>query len=248
MQRNIHWSKDYTVKDWVAWIQELNGYLKDFPDHNRNPTQPLDADELMDILEFGFPTSWRREFTVQGLDPVDQGLHKFVEFCTRLELCVPSRPEPKGEKPLTLKTTGKCKAKVSRTPAASSANLKFYCEMHGLNTTHNTKDCFELNQRAKRAKTNPNQYDKGQMAYKDLNAFINAKVTAVLKKAQKEKKEKKTKKATMNAFDKFCSLNIDSSSKEESDHKVNALAAASNNDSDSDNSRIPSEDSKSDDE
>eukprot|EP00957_Ditylum_brightwellii_P202067 15328438-Ditylum_brightwellii.AAC.1 len=56
-----------------------------FPDHNGNPTQPLNPDELMDILEFGVPASWRREFTVQGFDSVDQGLCKFVEFCTRLE-------------------------------------------------------------------------------------------------------------------------------------------------------------------
>eukprot|EP00957_Ditylum_brightwellii_P125174 9542993-Ditylum_brightwellii.AAC.1 len=63
------------VKEWVARIKELNKYLKDFQDHNGNPTQPLDADELMDILEFGVPASWRREFTVQGFNPVDQGLH-----------------------------------------------------------------------------------------------------------------------------------------------------------------------------
>eukprot|EP00957_Ditylum_brightwellii_P163711 12464040-Ditylum_brightwellii.AAC.1 len=69
MQRNIRWSKDYTVKEWVAWVQALNGYLKDFPDHNGNPTQPLNPDELMDILEFEVPASWRREFTVQGFDP-----------------------------------------------------------------------------------------------------------------------------------------------------------------------------------
>eukprot|EP00957_Ditylum_brightwellii_P083029 6311725-Ditylum_brightwellii.AAC.1 len=66
--------------------------------------------------------------------------------------------------------------------------------MHGPNRTHNTKDCFELNQHAKHAKTNPNQFEKGKIAYKDLSAFVNAKVTAALKKAQKEKKEKKTKK------------------------------------------------------
>eukprot|EP00957_Ditylum_brightwellii_P039136 2959226-Ditylum_brightwellii.AAC.1 len=80
----------------------------------------------MDILELGVPTSWRREFTVQGLDPVDQGLRKFVEFCTCPELCVPSKAEPKGEKPLTSKIARKRKAKVLTTPAASSADLKFY--------------------------------------------------------------------------------------------------------------------------
>eukprot|EP00957_Ditylum_brightwellii_P176040 13404354-Ditylum_brightwellii.AAC.1 len=68
---------------------------------------------------------------------------------------------------------------------------------------------------------------------------------AALKKAQREQIEKKTKKVTITAFDKFCSLNVDSSSEEESDHEVNALADASNNDSDSDNSCTPSEDSES---
>eukprot|EP00957_Ditylum_brightwellii_P127360 9711202-Ditylum_brightwellii.AAC.1 len=62
---------------------------------------------------------------------------------------------------------------------------------------------------------------------------------AALKKAQKERIEKKTKKVTINPFDKFRSLNVDSSSQEESDHEVNALAEASNNNSDSDDSCAP---------
>eukprot|EP00957_Ditylum_brightwellii_P047226 3586804-Ditylum_brightwellii.AAC.1 len=53
MRRNIRFGKDQTVKEWVARVHELNGYLKDFPAHNRNPMQPLDADKLLDILEFG---------------------------------------------------------------------------------------------------------------------------------------------------------------------------------------------------
>eukprot|EP00957_Ditylum_brightwellii_P123286 9400186-Ditylum_brightwellii.AAC.1 len=73
----------------------------------------------MDILEFGVPVSWRREFTVQGFNPVDQGIQKFVEFCTQLELCVPSRPEPKVEPSLTSKISGKCKAKVLTTYTTS---------------------------------------------------------------------------------------------------------------------------------
>eukprot|EP00957_Ditylum_brightwellii_P055309 4192355-Ditylum_brightwellii.AAC.1 len=116
--------------------------------------------------------------------------------------------------------------------------------MHKDNRTHSTKDCFELNQRAKRTKSNPSS-EKGHVTYKDLNAFVNAKVTEALKKAKKE--QKKAKRVTINAFDKFCSLNINSSSKE-SDHEVNTLATASDDDSDSDDSRAPSEDSKSDDE
>eukprot|EP00957_Ditylum_brightwellii_P049282 3739654-Ditylum_brightwellii.AAC.1 len=62
--------------------------------------------------------------------------------------------------------------------------------MHGDNHTHSTKDCFELNRRAKHAKANPS-YEKGHVAYNDLNAFVNAKVAEALKKAKKEQKAKK---------------------------------------------------------
>eukprot|EP00957_Ditylum_brightwellii_P007262 552153-Ditylum_brightwellii.AAC.1 len=47
MQRNIHYSRG----------------TADLPAMNGNPTQPLNADELLDILEYGVPVSWRREFT-----------------------------------------------------------------------------------------------------------------------------------------------------------------------------------------
>eukprot|EP00957_Ditylum_brightwellii_P139417 10624938-Ditylum_brightwellii.AAC.1 len=132
--------------------------------------------------------------------------------------------EPKGEKSLKSKTTGKRKAKLLITPTTSPAGMKFYCEMHRPNRTHNTKDCFELNQRAKRAKANSSCVKTDKAAYKDLNTFVNTKVTKVLKKAKKEQKEKRQK--------------VDSSSDEESNHKVNALAAASDDDSDSDDSRV----------
>eukprot|EP00957_Ditylum_brightwellii_P021513 1622206-Ditylum_brightwellii.AAC.1 len=83
MQRNIWYNRGTTtVKEWMARVLELNGYLKDFPVTNGNPTQPLNADELLDILEYRVPACWRRKFIVQGFDPVDQGLQKCVEFCT----------------------------------------------------------------------------------------------------------------------------------------------------------------------
>eukprot|EP00957_Ditylum_brightwellii_P157091 11955794-Ditylum_brightwellii.AAC.1 len=98
--------------------------------------------------------------------------------------------------------------------------------MHGPNRTHNTKDCFESKQRAKHAEADANRGRADKVSYKDLNAFVNAKVTAALSKAKKNQKKKEAK-----------------SSDEESNHKVNVLAAASNDDSDSDASCVPSKDS-----
>eukprot|EP00957_Ditylum_brightwellii_P112464 8574241-Ditylum_brightwellii.AAC.1 len=66
---------------------------------------------------------------------------------------------------------GKCKAKVSTT-STTSLDAKFYCELHGRNMTHYTKDCFEMKRHAKRTKAN---LEKGKIAYNNLNAFMNAK-------------------------------------------------------------------------
>eukprot|EP00957_Ditylum_brightwellii_P144784 11028138-Ditylum_brightwellii.AAC.1 len=97
--------------------------------------------------------------------------------------------------------------------------------------THNTKDCHELNWRKKHTKINTNRNGSDKVTYKDLNAFVNAKVTATLKKAKSQNKKERSKK-------------VDSSN-EESDPGVNALAAADNNDSDSNTSCLASKDSES---
>eukprot|EP00957_Ditylum_brightwellii_P050678 3842155-Ditylum_brightwellii.AAC.1 len=57
--------------------------------------------------------------------------------------------------------------------------------------------------------------------------------------------KKKAKKVTIDAFDNFCNLKVDDNSDKESDHEVNVLAAALDNDSDSNASHVPSKDSNS---
>eukprot|EP00957_Ditylum_brightwellii_P096421 7343151-Ditylum_brightwellii.AAC.1 len=112
--------------------------------------------------------------------------------------------------------------------------------MHRPNRPHSTKDCFELKRRAKRAKADTNRGGADKVTYKDLNVFANAKVTAALNKAKKTKR-KRGKKVTIKAFDNFRNLKVDDSSNEESNHKVNALANASDKDSNSGASRADSD-------
>eukprot|EP00957_Ditylum_brightwellii_P008064 611734-Ditylum_brightwellii.AAC.1 len=66
--------------------------------------------------------------------------------------------------------------------------------MHMPNRTHSTKDCFELKQRAKHTKASTSRNEVDKVTYKDLNAFINTKVTAALNKARKNQKKKEAKK------------------------------------------------------
>eukprot|EP00957_Ditylum_brightwellii_P202430 15330145-Ditylum_brightwellii.AAC.1 len=207
-----------TMKEWVAQVLESNEYLKDFPAQNGNKIQLLDKDKIMDILEYRVPALWHREVTRQGFDSMDQGLNFFVEFCTRLELCEPSADKPKDKKSPKPKNTGKRKADVPTKPAGEK---KFYCDLHGCNKTHDTEDCYKLKQHAKCAKQGKECKNKDNVTYKDINVFVNAKVTAALKKAKKSlKKERKDKQVKLNAFDKFRTLNIDKSSDNKDEHDM----------------------------
>eukprot|EP00957_Ditylum_brightwellii_P038760 2929412-Ditylum_brightwellii.AAC.1 len=81
---------------------------------------------------------------------------------------------------------------------------KFYWDMHGCNRTHDTEDCFELKQRAIRAKPNTNRAEADKVSYKDLNALVNTKVTAAFNKAKKNlKKQRKEKEVKLKTFNKF---------------------------------------------
>eukprot|EP00957_Ditylum_brightwellii_P155674 11850937-Ditylum_brightwellii.AAC.1 len=118
-----------------------------------------------------------------------------MEFCTHLESCEPSKDGPKVEKTKKTKTRGrKHKAKVSTAPTTTPAGVKFYRKMHGPNRTHSTKDCFELKRRAKHTKADTSRDKANKVTYKDLNAFVNAKVTVALNKAKKNQKKKEAKK------------------------------------------------------
>eukprot|EP00957_Ditylum_brightwellii_P148040 11272041-Ditylum_brightwellii.AAC.1 len=63
--------------------------------------------------------------------------------------------------------------------------------MHRPNRTHNTKDCFELKHRTKRAKADTTRGGADKVSYKDLNAFVNATVTTAFNKAKNQKKKEK---------------------------------------------------------
>eukprot|EP00957_Ditylum_brightwellii_P042609 3226271-Ditylum_brightwellii.AAC.1 len=155
----------------------------------------------MDILEYGVPAARCREFTVQEFDPVDQGADK-----------------PKDEKSSKPKHARKCKAEA---PTKPTGEKKFYCDLHGHNKTHNTKDFYELKRHTKHAKQGKERKDMDKVTYKELNTFVNAKVTAALKKAKKFfKKEKKDKQIKLNAFDKIRMLNVDESSNDEDKQDV----------------------------
>eukprot|EP00957_Ditylum_brightwellii_P193243 14713852-Ditylum_brightwellii.AAC.1 len=114
--------------------------------------------------------------------------------------------------------------------------------MHGQNKTHNTDNCFELNQCKKHTKSDTSKSGADKVSYKDLIAFANTKVTAALNQAKKNQTKKKEKEVKINAFNKFPSLNVESSNKE---GKLKKSTPTANDDSNSNTSCLLSNDSNS---
>ena len=112
-------------------------------------------------------------------------------------------------------------------PTKPAGKKKFYCDMHGQNKTHDT--------------TMQNEADK--VIYKDLNAFVNTKVTVTFNKVEKNLKKRKDKEVKLNVFDKFCSLNVESSDEKD---KPNKHAPTNVDNDDSSASCLLSNDSNSD--
>eukprot|EP00957_Ditylum_brightwellii_P210258 15364748-Ditylum_brightwellii.AAC.1 len=93
-------------------------------------------------------------------------------------------------------------------PTKPTGEKRFYCDMHRRNKSHNTEDCFELKRRTKCTKPD---------------------------ETHKDADKKKEKQAKLNAFDKFRTLNVESSNAED---KPNTHAPTNVDNDDSSTSRL----------
>jgi len=83
MRRMMVKPRTTSIRKYAARLAEINGHLNDFPPHNAN--QAIPEDELLEILEFAIPVSWQHQMTRHGIDPAQQTISQFVQFCERLE-------------------------------------------------------------------------------------------------------------------------------------------------------------------
>ena len=138
-----------SIKTWVTPVLELNEYLKEFPKVNGTEERKLKKEEILGILEFGIPCSWRREMTVQGFDTVLENLKKFIEFCCSLESCKSFSNKKQNPKKLSFQDSPvvpkrKCGKASKRKTGSFSGLCKQHCKLHGPNTMQSTTECFEV--------------------------------------------------------------------------------------------------------
>jgi NACalpha-BTF3-like transcription factor len=72
------------TRTWVARLNEINQMLAQFPPFF-SEAQMLEEDELIEIIEYGIPTSWRVKMVDQSFIPGDHTLTQLIEFCEKEE-------------------------------------------------------------------------------------------------------------------------------------------------------------------
>ena len=103
----------------------------------------LQDDELLDLLEFGVPTSWQREMVHQDFDPLRNSLNNFIAFCEHMEAVEQADGRPSQSLSQNSNHDNKPqKRKHKRSTTTTDSSTKS-CILHG-ECGHSTDKCHIL--------------------------------------------------------------------------------------------------------
>jgi hypothetical protein len=145
------------VREFFNHLQRINNeeipHLPPF----RGDAQKLADDEIIEIILYGIPKSWKNEMTRQGFDPLNTGLGSMLEFCERQEEIPPD--EFKTVKAPQAQTQA---PKANKKP---KGNYKF-CLKHG-RCAHTTDECEDIKAALANNGGKPNTNGYSKQPYKN---------------------------------------------------------------------------------
>jgi hypothetical protein len=146
-------AQELSIRKYVTAVGRLNNSLPVFP--NGKESDKITPQEILKILEWSIPDSWRTKFDLNGYVPTEFTKERFMMECEAIE-----RKEPKihhkannstvGGKTVTHKKSHGVKFRSATQERDTTA--KFYCTEHGQNPTHPTDKCYTLKYRAEKAR------------------------------------------------------------------------------------------------
>ena len=196
MRRYMRKPKDMTTREYIARVNEINGYLNYFPPYNED--QGLATDELLDLLEFAVPNTWQKQFWLQGFDPIEHSVTEFTQFCERLEFTETLHAEthavkkrPRANQDLKGRNSNSKQRIADNAQSGGKSNK--WCEYHQT-STHNTGECKVLLAQARkmrgawnnRSERGNNQARAESNNDEQLNTMVSKAVNKALKSAKKK--------------------------------------------------------------
>jgi hypothetical protein len=135
MNRHLRKPMEMKVRLYVERVQLLNTYLKEFPPFNNNQSLPEDA--VVEIAYHGLPRTWKDFLLMQGFDEQEGNIATLLEISQRIETM---EEWSETKKAATGKRDRSGSEKTDKSPNKKQ-RTDFFCEYHGSNKSHSTKDC-----------------------------------------------------------------------------------------------------------
>ena len=148
LRRHCRKPVDMSVREYFNALQRINTEEIPFLPPFGGAHQRLGDDEIIEIIVYGIPNSWKNEMTKQGFDPIEKGLGPLLEFCERMEELPEYKPVAKSDNHGKKKSSNGNNNKKSNRNHGSSEK---YCLIHGTGS-HDSNDCHTLKAQAKRMK------------------------------------------------------------------------------------------------
>ena len=238
LRRFLKKPKDWTVREFVTHVQEINAYLIFFRTETQDAAAALPEDELVEALYHAMPNSWRNTMVLQGFNYVNHTVIELLQFCERLETLEPPAEKKKKSTDKSTTSSGNKRKRVSFFDSSDDDGNRKYCLLHGY-CAHTTNECEDIKpmisglKKKKAAMKTKTKFPRsarmtGSYTSSKKNYVHKDEVNSLVeKKMKKFLKKNKEKKDEVHQMEQFANLNL---SEDEDDKSV---SSDSSSDSDS---------------
>ena len=164
LNRMVRKPKDWSIREFVTRLSELNDYLGDFPSPSDKITvKKFDEHEIADIASNAIPNPWRKAMAMHNFDPLIHSMTEFTQFCERIQFAEGLSPHTEKisqNESMTNKSGGKARAAKTNNTKKRVANSSKWCELHQTDT-HDTGECKVLLAQAKKMRSS---WESGSVA------------------------------------------------------------------------------------
>ena len=175
MNRRMFKPIELTTRQTAAAINRLNNALPLFP--TGTEASKFSATEIIGLLEWSLPPQWRTKFDLDGYVPTLHTKARLIEACEAIERNEETTKESNKTNDDNKKKSkfGKTKTSAKQSGKRNSAgdDTKHYCTEHGHNPSHDTSDCWTLQNRAKKAHVGHDGVKKRSFSNKSFRKEIN---------------------------------------------------------------------------
>jgi Tfp pilus assembly protein PilE len=180
MNRGMRKPYELTTRKTAAAITWINNALPLLP--GGTDASKFSNAEVIGLLEWSLPPSWRSKFDLDGYIPTLGTKAKLIENCEAIER---NQTDAQQAKTTHKETKTQSEKSQNSTGKRESGTNNKYCSEHGKNSTHNTSDCFTIKNR-KDNRQNGNEKNGKTVCRSFSNRNFRKELNAMAKKSSRK--------------------------------------------------------------